>query len=467
MPRRSPPAKNSKPITKPTTLLSRYADGKRSFRGANLGHADLIGANLAGVDLTDANLAGAHLFRADLTAATLRRADLRGANLSRATLTLADLRDATMEESDLSGANLLAANLRDAYINGAHMVEANLRGADITSAELNGVDLTEASLYCVLAFGVDMRDAELGEANLHWAQLRGANLQRSRFGFAHLGGADLAHSNLSETNLTHTHLVAANLAGSNLTKAYVTHSDLSDANLTGSILNETRFESVLLARTILADVDLSEICHASDSLTHNAPSIVDIRSVARSARSPGLDSFLRRTGMPGALVEAMLECAKTLDSGNGIHMIQSTFISYGSPDERFARKLYAALHRNGVRAFLFALHAVPGEKLHNLMRKGVNEHDRVILICSRASLDRKGVLNEIEETLAREARDGGASYLIPVRLDDYVLSEWKPVNSGAAQAVRDRVVADFTNAMADSKMFDEGVARLLNALSRP
>jgi hypothetical protein len=26
------------------------------------------------------------------------------------------------------------------------------------------------------------------------------------------------------------------------------------------------------------------------------------------------------------------------------------------------------------------------------------------------------VLNEIEETLQREARDGGASYLIPIRL---------------------------------------------------
>ena len=66
--------------------------------------------------------------------------------------------------------------------------------------------------------------------------------------------------------------------------------------------------------------------------------------------------------------------------------------------------------------FFFAEHAEPGEKLHRTMRKGVNEHDRLILICSMASLDRKGVLNELEEILTREARDGGASYLIGGRM---------------------------------------------------
>ena len=66
--------------------------------------------------------------------------------------------------------------------------------------------------------------------------------------------------------------------------------------------------------------------------------------------------------------------------------------------------------------FFFAEHAEPGEKLHRTMRKGVNEHDRLILIGSKVSLDRKGVLNELEEILTREARDGGASYLIAGRM---------------------------------------------------
>src|SRR5262249_1228627 len=129
----------------------------------------------------------------------------------------------------------------------------------------------------------------------------------------------------------------------------------------------------------------------------------------KSLRSPNLKTFLQRTGMPEVFIEYMVECAESLNGSIIRKMLQSTFISYGSPDEEFARKLYEALHRNGVTTFFFAEHAVPGDKLHRMMRKGVNEYDRVILVCSRASLDRKAVLNEIAETQAREARDGSLS----------------------------------------------------------
>ncbi|WP_437339493.1 toll/interleukin-1 receptor domain-containing protein [Sorangium sp. So ce394] len=124
------------------------------------------------------------------------------------------------------------------------------------------------------------------------------------------------------------------------------------------------------------------------------------------------------------------------------------------------------MHRNGVTTFFFPEHAEPGEKLHRMMRKGVNEHDRVILICSRHSLDRKGVLNELEEILTREARDGGASYLIPIRLDDYVFTGWKPTNADVAQAVRDRVVADFEGANEDDAKFQAGLQKLIRALRK-
>jgi hypothetical protein len=169
--------------------------------------------------------------------------------------------------------------------------------------------------------------------------------------------------------------------------------------------------------------------------------------------------------MPEVFIEYDVSCALSLET-KVFAMLQSTFISYGSPDEPFARKLYEALHRNGVTTFFFAEHAVPGDKLHRMMRKGVNEHDRVILVCSKASLDRKGVLNEIEETLARESRDGGAAYLIPIRLDDYVFSEWAPPNPDTAQSVRDRVVADFEGADADPAKFDAGVRKLIAALKK-
>jgi hypothetical protein len=56
------------------------------------------------------------------------------------------------------------------------------------------------------------------------------------------------------------------------------------------------------------------------------------------------------------------------------------------------------------------------------------------------------VRNEIQEALAREARDGGASYLIPVAIDSFIFSWDDPL----AVPIRDRVVADFREALYES-----------------
>jgi uncharacterized protein YjbI with pentapeptide repeats len=120
----------------------------------------------------------------------------------------------------------------------------------------------------------------------------------------------------------------------------------------------------------------------------------------------------------------------------------------------------------GVTTFFFPEHAVPGERLHRMMRKGVNDFDRTVLVCSKNSLDRKGVLNEIEESLAREAREGGVSYLIPIALDDYVFGAWKPARQDIAQAVRDKIVGDFRGADADPVKFAAGLQRLIAALKK-
>jgi hypothetical protein len=147
-------------------------------------------------------------------------------------------------------------------------------------------------------------------------------------------------------------------------------------------------------------------------------------------------------------------------------MLQSVFISYGTPDEAFARRLCQGLLREGVTSFFFPEDAPFGQRLHRVMRKGVNDYDRVVLLCSRESLDRKGVLNEIEETLAREARDGGTSCLIPIRLDNYVFDGWNPPNRDIVQAVRDRVVADFEDAISNEEKFAVALLRLVEALRR-
>jgi hypothetical protein len=318
--------------------------------------------------------------------------------------------------------------------------ERVFHGAQLAGANLKWADLTRATLY---------------GANLSNADLRGATLLAANLGGTELRGANLTEANLFDANLFEADLELADLTGADLFGADLTCTRLHQASLGGVNLNSTN----------LLELDISPLCDANPPVKHGGPCRVDYTSILLSLRSPNLKDFLQRTGMPEIFVEYMVDCARTLQT-DVFKMLQSTFISYGGPDEPFARKLYEALHRNGVTTFFFAEHAEPGKKLHRTMHEGVNSHDRMILVCSRASLDRKGVLNELEKVLEREARDGGASYLIPIRLDDYVFTEWKPPNADLADAVRARVVADFEDADKDDAKFNEGLRRLIAALKK-
>ncbi len=108
-------------------------------------------------------------------------------------------------------------------------------------------------------------------------------------------------------------------------------------------------------------------------------------------------------------------------------MADTVFISYGGPDEDLARKVRDSLERCGVRTWFFPEDAIPGDKLHRAMWRGVNEHDYVLALCSKSALSRPGFLNELERVLEREAKEGGVARLIPVSLDDALWSEqWAP-----------------------------------------
>lgn len=179
------------------------------------------------------------------------------------------------------------------------------------------------------------------------------------------------------------------------------------------------------------------------------PSIFHLQRIARTFDIP---------------LHHLLRDETTGEDANRPSGYRSVFISYGGPDERFARAIYEEFTRRGVRSFFFPESAVPGKRLHRTMLEGVNDYDRVLLICSRTSLNRFGVLNELEQVLAREAREGGAELLIPITLDDYVFSGWSPQQSDIVIQIRDRVVADFRNASPDSDMFASRLMQLFEVL---
>jgi hypothetical protein len=143
----------------------------------------------------------------------------------------------------------------------------------------------------------------------------------------------------------------------------------------------------------------------------------------------------------------------------------SVFISFGGPDEVSAKQLDSALRARGVKTFLFTHDAKAGQPLHRMMRDGVNQHDWVLLLCSRNSLNRPGVLNEIEESMRRSSRVGGRNILVPIALDDYVFADWKPAQSDLAVYIRDLVIARFSGVFASDRALDEATDKLVEQLS--
>jgi uncharacterized protein YjbI with pentapeptide repeats len=488
-------------------LLLRYAMGERDFRtadlrGSYLAGSKLIGANLARAFLRAVNLSGADLEGAILEAAILERADLEHANLVGA-----NLRGTRFEHAKLISVNLRNADLSGADLTGADLSNANLADADLHDARLICVDLTDANLSGANLSGANMSDANLSRSNLCGANFSDANLTGANLSGVEVGGADGPYAarervareqfarrmsrrraelesrsyELSRLEPGDPKLLDLENEVAGLERAMFDDPAFNPAapddvgrQRTGRVrttpkrteLGRANFGGVRLARSLLLNVDLSAFCDAEPPIVHGGPCSVDANTIMMSLHSPSLKEFLQRVGMTEVFVEYMIDCARTVDPLGVFRMMQSTFISYGSPDEPFARKLYEALHRNGVTTFFFAEHAEFGKPLHRLMRDGVRDHDRMILVCSRNSLDRSGVLNEIEEALRREAKQSGEALVIPIDLDGYIFKGWSPADPGTADAVRSRVVADFVGADTDTVKFDAGLLRLIAALKK-
>jgi hypothetical protein len=324
--------------------------------------------------------------------------------------------------------------------------------------DLADVDLCDASFYFCL-----MREIDLSGALLLRTHFQAANLQGANFDTTLLHGADF-----SSADLTAACFYRSDLLGSNFTRATCTDTDfrfarLQAANLTSASFSGARVTGVKFGGTQLTDIDLRPFCSAA-RVQHYFPSFVDSQAVMKSHSHPGLKRFLGDCGIPAVFSEYMVECAAASAESPVQKLMRSTFISYGDPDERFARELYNALRQHGITAFFFPESARVGERLSNEIHNQIQAHDRVLLVCSKKSLSRAGVINEIQETLDREARDRGASYLLPVMLDSYVLKDWHEAEPSLARRVRNRVIADFRGARRVGPHFSRQLDRIIDAL---
>ncbi len=129
-------------------------------------------------------------------------------------------------------------------------------------------------------------------------------------------------------------------------------------------------------------------------------------------------------------------------------------------DEGIAGIVTTHLRAAGVSVFYPPDHF--GMALRRASWIAANDHDRLILLCSRATLADPHVRHIIGMVLEREAEAPGDSRIIPVSTDDY-LRTWAPTDIDL-QAVKGRVPVAFDPENAGS--ISKAIGKILAALMR-
>jgi hypothetical protein len=318
--------------------------------------------------------------------------------------------------------------------------------------ELREADLHGADLRRVHLIAGDLQDADLGGADLYGADLSGANLcgavlNETLLVGAYLGGADLRAAELSGADLGGSDLRGALLIGADLTKA-----NLGQANLHGACLDNSDFTGARVDFTVFADNDLSTV-KGLETVQHDGPSTVGIDTIYKSKGNIP-EAFLRGAGVPAEFITYMKSLVE-----NPIEFY-SCFISYSSKDDGFAQRLYADLQAKNVRCWKFDENAKWGEPVWGEIDTAIRHYDKLVVICSKHSLQSPPVIREIERALQKEDREH-RNVLFPIRIDDYLFDEWDHPRKAD---VVSKVAGDFSDNLAT---YAKAFHRFLDALNRP
>lgn len=170
-----------------------------------------------------------------------------------------------------------------------------------------------------------------------------------------------------------------------------------------------------------------------------------------------------------SLTQYMIDFFMTKNISISVHsedkMYHSLYIIYGDPDKDIASKFNEHFKKRGVKTWFFPEDSQAGVKLHRMMYEGVKNNDRVLLICSENSLNRLGVLNEIEEVFTKEAKNGGVEILIPISIDDYIFgNKWAPSNKDLKDRLLSRVTKKIDCKNINSEVTIKELDRLVQLL---
>jgi len=304
--------------------------------------------------------------------------------------------------------------------------------------------------------GAILNNVDLSVANLRNAVLRKAKLSGAIFNHAVLNDANLSVADLSDAQLDHADLSFANFSYADLSSANLSFANLQSTNLSHASLKNVNFNRARLGQTIFGGSDLSESKNL-DAAIHFGPSIIDIGAVCASQGQVS-DAFLRNCGLP----EEIIDAAFALRSGPPIQW-HSSFISYSTKDEEFARRLHSRMREANMRVWFAPEDLKGGEKLHEQLFEAIQIHDRLLIALSEHSIQSEWVMTEIRKARGVEKKEKHRK-LFPIRLCDMAtLQKWTcfDADSGKdlAVEVREYYIPDFSN-WKDHDAFESAFARL-------
>jgi hypothetical protein len=294
-------------------------------------------------------------------------------------------------------------------------------------------DLSGIILNCALLINVNFSGTFFLKSSIVCSELPYANFT----------GAFLKEVNFNETALAH-----ASFNSSVLTWTNFSHAKLNEADFSGADLGWTTF----------GNNDLSQ-AKGLDTTNHVGPSILDIKTLYRSKGNIP-EVFLRGCGIPEAFIAQIPALLSSIEP----IQFYKCFISFTEADDLFSERLYNDLQGKSVRCWRWKEDAKWGKTLMRSIDEAVRLYDKLIVICSEQSLNSPAVIREIERALQKEddlARQGKeAEVLFPIRLDDYLFTEWDHHRKADVIA---KNVGDFRN-LNEPEQYKKAFDRLLRDL---
>ena len=299
--------------------------------------------------------------------------------------------------------------------------------------------------------GANLEEAYFIQANLTGARLINADLQKSNLNEARLNG-----SFLSGANFFRAELIGANFSFSDLSHANLSKARLMQGNFQQSILDSVDFSNSFFGATIFAFTDLST-CIGLEKVIVENPCSVDLQTLQNSKNISR--SFLKKIGLPDLYIDYIPEFIHTPIN------LYPVFLSHSWANKEFARKLYDSLIEKGVIVWFDEKQMKPGDKIIGGISKGINTYDKLILICSEASLNSWWIKEELERILEKERHFQSSTgksegLLIPITIDDYIFQS----NDEYAVTIRKNVVGDFKE-WQDKTNFEKSLDALIKALN--